>query len=219
MSISLQKGQKIDLVKDGDALSKIVVGLGWDPVGPKKEKVTIPAKGLGKLFGKKSKVVERVVSAAPTRDIDCDASVFMLDASGKIARSRDVVYYGRLDSDCGSINHTGDNLTGEGEGDDESIKVNLKAVPSQYKKLVFVVNIYNASRKRQHFGLIENAFIRIVDQATGKELCRYNLSDDYSDYTGIIAASISRKGNAWAFSAIGSPRMADQVSDLSNKYK
>ena len=184
MGVSLAKGQKIDLTKreDGKAgLSKILVGLGWDE-----------AQRSGGLFGPKP--------------IDCDASVILCGANGKAISSdynTSVIYFGNLRHPSGAISHMGDNLTGAGDGDDEQIVVDLNAIPSNIEKLVFVVNIYNADKRKQHFGMINNAFIRLEDMTNGIEFCRFNLSDNYGGMTGLIAGEIYRNNGEWKFNAIG----------------
>ena len=142
MSVSLEKGQKVDLTKGNSGLSKIIVGLGWDAVAH------TGAKGLfSSLLGKS------------TVDVDCDASVLMLDENNKLQGVSNLIYFGNLKSKDGSVTHTGDNLTGEGEGDDEVILVDLSKVPKNFKKLLFIVNIYDCIKRRQDFGMIKNAFI------------------------------------------------------------
>lgn len=195
MSINLQKGQKIDLTKGGAAggagLSRIMVGLGWDEA---------PSGGgglFGALFGGGSN---------SNADIDCDASAIMLGSNGKIVSSTindTCCFYGNLSMYGGAIQHQGDNLTGAGEGDDEQIMVDINSIPSYVDRVVFAVNIYKASERRQHFGMIRNAFIRLVDMSTGSELCRFNLSEGYTNMTGLIAGEIYRKNGAWKFNAIG----------------
>ncbi|VIB35618.1 Tellurium resistance protein [Clostridioides difficile] len=176
MSINLSKGDKIDLKKSNPGLSNILVGLGWDPVQQ---------------------------SGGGQADIDCDASVFMLNQEGKLSGIKDLIYFGNLKSACKSVLHTGDNLTGEGTGDDEQILVNLDKVPSNIHKLLFVVNIYNCVDRKQHFGMIENAYIRVEDQGNKKEIAKYNLSDNYSEKTTLIVGAIYRKDGSWQFKAIG----------------
>ena len=185
MSINLSKGDKIDLKKSNPGLSNILVGLGWDPVQQS-------GGGFFKsLFG------------GGQADIDCDASVFMLNQEGKLSGIKDLIYFGNLKSACKSVLHTGDNLTGEGTGDDEQILVNLDKVPSNIHKLLFVVNIYNCVDRTQHFGMIENAYIRVEDQGNKKEIAKYNLSDNYSEKTTLIVGAIYRKDGSWQFKAIG----------------
>jgi len=149
MSISLQKGQKVSLSKDNAGLAKVIVGLGWDEVGQ-----SSGGGFFGSLFGSSS--------SSSSEDIDCDASAIML-RNGKFVDKHDVVYFGNLSHKSGSVNHQGDNLTGAGEGDDEQIIIDLSRVPAEYDKIVMVVNIYDAVPRRQHFGMIKNAFIRLVD--------------------------------------------------------
>lgn len=200
MAISLQKGQKVDLTKGNPGLSKIMVGLGWDPVKQQ-------SKGLlGSLFGAKD------------ADIDCDASVLMLSENDKLSSNNDLIYFGNLRSKCGSILHTGDNLTGEGDGDDEEIIVELAMVPQNIKKLFFVVNIYDCIKRGQDFGMLENAFIRIVDMNTKTELLRYDLSENYSGKTAVMVAEIYRNGNDWKFGAIGEGTRDTSLSDIAKRF-
>lgn len=202
MGVNLQKGQKVNLKKsDGQALSRIRIGLGWDPV--KQEK-----KGglFGSIFG----------GSAP--DIDCDASVIVCKG-GRLASRDDVVYFGNLKHSSGAIRHTGDNLTGEGEGDDEQILVDLTAVPADYDKLVFVVNIYDCESRKQDFGMIANAFIRICDERTGEEFCRYNLSESYAGMTAMIFGEIYRYNGEWKFNAIGQGTKDTGLSALAKRYQ
>lgn len=188
MSVSLQKGQKISLTKEGGGLKKVMVGLGWDEARPQ-------ATGFfASLFAPKP------------ADIDCDAAVILCGADGKrigTSAKECCVYYGNLRHPSGAIVHQGDNLTGAGEGDDEQIMVDLSLVPANVDKLVFTVNIYDANVRKQDFGMIRNAFIRIVDMKGNNEICKYNLSDNYSGKTGVIVGEIYRHGNEWKFNAIG----------------
>jgi len=187
MSVNLVKGQKISLKKEGGSLKRVMVGLGWDEAQP-------TAKGLFAFLAPKP------------QDIDCDASVILCGENGKLV-SREIkktcVYYGNLKHPSGAVVHQGDNLTGAGEGDDEQIMVDLSMLPSEVAKLVFVVNIYDANVRRQHFGMIRNAFIRLVDLSNGKEICRFNLTEDYSGKTGMVVGEIYRSEGEWKFNAIG----------------
>ncbi len=188
MAINLQKGQKIDLTKqDGGQLTRVMVGLGWDE-----------AKGSkGGLFG-------MLKAATPT--VDCDASIILCGEDGKRlpgGANDCCIYFGNKVNSNGSIVHQGDNLTGAGDGDDEQVMVKLQELPANVDKLVFVVNIYQARQKGQHFGLIENAFIRLVDMDTNAEICRFNLTESYANMTGLVVAEIYRKNGAWKFNAIG----------------
>ncbi|MHC6202374.1 TerD family protein [Breznakiellaceae bacterium SP9] len=188
MSISLQKGQKISLEKDGGGeLRQVIVGLGWD-------------------------------TAETGATFDLDASAILLTAKGKMASSKDFVYYNNKKHASGAVWSTGDNLTGEGEGDDEQLIVDLPKVPREYDKIVFVVSIYDAAKKKQHFGLVNNAFIRIVDTDSNKELMKYSLSDSYQGKKSMIFAEIYRKDGKWKFAAIGEALDDDGVRALSQRY-
>lgn len=203
MSVSLQKGQKVDLTKGNAGLSKIMVGLGWDEVQPEK-------KGglLGGLFGGGKK-----------QDIDCDASAILLSEGGKLAGVPDVVYFGNLTHASNSVRHMGDNLTGAGDGDDEQIMVDLSTVPARYEKIVFVVNIYQARERGQHFGMVKNAFIRIVNAANNQELCRYNLSENYDNMTAMIFGEVYRHQNEWKFNAVGAATTDNGVGELAARFQ
>ena len=201
MGVNLQKGQKVNLKKsDGQALSRIRIGLGWDPVEQKKGGL------FGSIFG----------GSAP--DIDCDASVIVC-RGGRLAGKKDVVYFGNLKHPSGAIVHTGDNLTGEGEGDDEQILVDLTAVPADYDKLVFVVNIYDCESRKQDSGMIANAFIRICDERTGEEFCRYNLSESYAGMTAMIFGEIYRHNGEGKFNAIGQGTKDKGLNELARRYQ
>lgn len=195
MSISLQKGQKVSLTKESKGLSNVLVGLGWDAVEQKS--------GLFGLF--------------KSADIDCDATAILLK-NGKFADKSDVVYFGNLVHKSGTVRHMGDNLTGEGEGDDEQILIELSKVPQEYDKIVIVVNIYSAVQRKQHFGMIKNAFIRIVDGGTNKEMCKYDLTENYSGMTAMIFGEIYRHNGEWKFGAIGQGTKDTSISDLCRRY-
>ncbi len=203
MGINLQKGQKIDLTKGGGGLRQVMVGLGWDE-----------AQGsVGGLLG---------LFKSKPESIDCDASVILCGANGKII-SNDIkqtcVFFGNLRHPSGAIVHQGDNLTGAGEGDDEQIMVNLQQVPADVDKMVFVVNIYDARARNQHFGMIKNAFIRLVDMDKKTEICKFNLSENYSNMTGLVVGEIYRKNGEWKFNAIGQPvREASRLDALIKLY-
>ncbi|MFI8715786.1 TerD family protein [Brevibacillus brevis] len=197
--ISLQKGQKIDLTKGNAGLSKVLVGLGWDPV---KKSGGL----LGGLFG------------GGQANIDCDASVIMLNENGKFTKETNLVYFGNKRSGCGSVNHSGDNLTGEGEGDDEQISVELSRVPSDVHKLIFVVNIYDCVSRRQDFGMIGNAYIRIMNPSSRQELCKFNLTENYSGKTSLIVGELYRHSGEWKFAAIGEGTTDTSISHLVRRY-
>lgn len=201
MSINLQKGQRISLTKDNPGLKKAMVGLGWDPVKQQ-------SKGLlGGLFG------------GAQSQVDCDASVFMLDENDKIKSKENIIYFGNLKSKCASVQHMGDNITGEGEGDDEQIMVDLSSIPQNISKLVFVVNIYAAAQRKQHFGMIQNAFIRLVNVSDNKEMLRFNLSEEYSGKTSLYVAEIYRNNGEWKFIAVGEGDTSAGLNEMSKKYQ
>nr|MDH3175795.1 TerD family protein [Bacillus pumilus] len=199
MAITLEKGQRIDLTKGKAGLTNILVGLGRDPVSQ-------GGGFLGKLFG-----------GGGGADIDSDASVLMLK-NDKFTENKDLIYFGNLKSKCGSVEHTGDNLTGEGDGDDEQVLVNLSKVPGNVNKLVFVVNIYDALRRNQHFGMIQNAYIRIVDRSNNQELVKYNLKDEYAGKTSLIVGELYRHENEWKFAAVGDGTNDAKLADITRNY-
>lgn len=174
MPINLQKGQKVNLTKDNPGLKNVVVGLGWD------------------------------VNAYDTGgDFDLDAAAFLITDSGKVSRPEDFVFYGNLSHPSGSVQHMGDNLTGAGDGDDEQIKVDLSKVPADITKIAFTVTIYEAESRRQNFGQVSNAFIRIYNEVNGEEMLRYDLGEDFSIETAAVFGELYKNGNEWKFNAIG----------------
>ncbi len=175
MPISLSKGQKVDLTKTNPGLKKIVVGLGWD----------VNAFDSGSAF-------------------DLDTSIFMVGENGKCPTEKEFIFYGNLKHVSGSVEHLGDNLTGEGDGDDEQIKVDLSTVPANVQKIAFTTTIYDADVRRQNFGQVSNAFIRIMDGVTGTELIRYDLGEDFSIETAVVVGELYRYNGEWKFNAIGS---------------
>ncbi|MGW7356096.1 TerD family protein [Streptomyces sp. NPDC054802] len=173
MGVSLGKGGNVSLSKEAPGLTAVLVGLGWDV---------------------------RTTSGA---DFDLDASALLLNETGKVVSDQHFVFYNNLASPDGSVEHTGDNLTGEGEGDDESVKVNLAAVPAGVARIVFPVSIHDATARGQSFGQVRNAFIRVVNQAGGAELARYDLSEDASTETAMVFGELYRNGAEWKFRAVG----------------
>src|SRR6476619_4924634 len=173
MSVSLSKGGNVSLSTEAPGLSAVNVGLGWDA---------------------------RTTSGT---DFDLDASALLVDANNKILSDQYFIFFNNLTSPDGSVEHTGDNLTGEGEGDDEMIKVNLAGVPQEAAKIVFAVSIYDAESRSQNFGQVRNAFIRVVNQSGGSEIARYDLSEDASTETAMIFGEVYRNGNEWKFRAVG----------------
>ncbi len=195
MSISLQKGQKVNLSKGNAGLSKVVIGLGWDEVQQSK----------GGFFSKKP------------QSIDCDASALLL-INGKLSYKEDIVYFGNLRHPSGSVQHMGDNLTGAGEGDDEQIIVDLASVPAEYDRIVLVVNIYQAVQRKQHFGMVQNAFIRLVDARNNTEMCKYDLTESYPGMTAMIFGEVYRHNGEWKFNAIGQGTTDPGLGELANRY-
>ncbi|MFK4224822.1 TerD family protein [Streptomyces sp. CA-135486] len=173
MGVSLSKGGNVSLSKEAPGLSAVVVGLGWD------------------------------VRSTTGTDFDLDASALLVDANGKVVSDQHFVFFNNLKSPEGSVEHTGDNLTGEGEGDDEQIKVNLSGVPAEVDKIVFPVSIHEGESRQQSFGQVRNAFIRVVNQAGGAELARYDLSEDASTETAMVFGELYRNGAEWKFRAVG----------------
>ena len=173
MVLSLSKGQNISLSKEDATLQKIHIGLGWD---------------------------ERQTDG---KEFDLDASLFMLKDDGKVRSGADFIFYKQEDSACGSVHHTGDNRTGAGDGDDESIKVDLTGVPEDIQKLVVTVTIHDAEDRRQNFGQVANAFIRIANDESDTEIVRYDLGEDYSTETAMVFGEIYRHGGEWKFRAVG----------------
>ncbi|MBI2373380.1 MAG: TerD family protein [Deltaproteobacteria bacterium] len=173
MGVSLSKGGNVSLSKEAPGLKKILVGLGWD------------------------------ARASDGADFDLDASAFMCGASGKVRGDSDFIFYNNLKSADGSVEHTGDNKTGAGEGDDESLKVFLDKLPADIQKVVFCVTIHDAEARKQNFGMVSNAFVRIVNLDDNKEVARYDLSEDASVETAMMFAELYRNGAEWKFKAIG----------------
>ncbi|MGY0020866.1 TerD family protein [Streptomyces sp. cg35] len=173
MGVSLAKGGNVSLSKQAPGLTAVLVGLGWD------------------------------VRTTTGADYDLDASALLCGEDGRVLSDRDFVFYNNLTSPDGSVEHTGDNLTGEGEGDDESVKVNLSAVPAQVAKVVFPVSIHDAESRGQSFGQVSNAFIRVVNQADNQEIARYDLSEDASTETAMVFGELYRHGAEWKFRAVG----------------
>ncbi|MBZ9632941.1 TerD family protein [Clostridium sp. FP1] len=150
--------------------------------------------------------------------IDCDASALMLGENGKLSSNKGIIYFGNKSSKCKSVIHQGDNLTGAGAGDDEQIVIDLTKVPEDIAKIVFVVNIYNCASKRQHFGMIKNAYIRIMDKLANGELVKFNLSNDYDNMTSLIMGEVYRNNGEWKFTATGEGATATGIKELSARY-
>ena len=197
MSISLVKGQKISLTKDNEGLSKIAVGLGWDE-----------NKGLRGFF-------------SGGHSIDCDATAFLLrnDKLNSSSGTADEVSYRNGSAQNNCVKHSGDNLTGAGDGDDETINVDLDKVPEDVNKIIFVVNIYQAESRKQDFGLIKNAFIRVYNRENNQELCKFNLSDNYKGKTALICGEIYRHNEEWKFNAIGEGTNDKSITEMRARYE
>ncbi len=175
MPVNLSKGQKVSITKGNPGLSKVVVGLGWD-----------------------------INQFDTGGDFDLDAAAFLLNDTGKASKSEDFVFFGNLKHPSGSVEHLGDNLTGAGDGDDEQIKINLSLVPPEISKIAFTVTIYEAETRRQNFGQVNNAFIRIYNEDNGEELLRYDLGEDFSIETAVVFGELYKNNGEWKFNAIGS---------------
>ena len=173
MALSLSKGGNLSLSKEAPGMTKVLVGLGWD------------------------------ARSTDGQDFDLDASAFLLKADGKVRADSDFIFYNQLKSVDGSVEHTGDNRTGEGDGDDEAIKVDLSKVPADIDRIAFTVTIHEADARKQNFGQVRNAFIRIVNQDTNVEVGRYDLAEDASTETAMIFAELYRHGTEWKFRAVG----------------
>lgn len=173
MAVNLSKGGNVSLSKEAPGLTDILVGLGWD------------------------------ARATDGGDFDLDASAFLLAASGKVRSDADFIFYNNKDSADGSVNHMGDNLTGDGEGDDETIHVHLAKLAADVQKIAICVTIHNAEDRRQNFGMVQNAYVRIVNSADGNEIARYDLSEDAGTETAMVFGEIYRHGAEWKFKAVG----------------
>lgn len=172
--ISLKKGQEVDLSKSDIGLRRVVVGLGW-----------------------------KADATSEGEQVDLDASAFLLNRDGRVRNDTDFVFYNNLDAENGAVKHMGDSLTGQGDGDDEQIQINLQDLPFEVEKIAFAVTIHNAEDLQQNFGLVKSAFIRIFNQENGIELARFDLAEDASDETAFVFGEIFRDGEGWKFKAIG----------------
>lgn len=187
MALTLQKGGNLSLSKTDPTLTKILVGLGWDP------------------------------RATDGTEFDLDASAFLLDATGKVRGDADFIFYNQLKSSDGSIEHTGDNRTGAGDGDDEVLKVDLSRVPADVDKVAFAVTIHDAEARKQNFGQVGGSFIRIVNELSGAEIVRYDLAEDASTETAMIFAELYRNNGEWKFRAVGQG-YAGGLKSVANGY-
>lgn len=199
MAVNLSKGEHVNLTKSVPSLREVTVALGWD-------------------------MAERGYS------VDCDSSVFLLreSKSGLFGRKSqtprlldhdDIVYYGNKRHRNGCVIHHGDNLTGAGDGDDEQISVDLANMPSDVSSVVVAINIYDCVSRRQHFGMIRNCYARIIDDNTGTEICRYNLSSDYNKKTAVVIGTLDRHNDGWVFNAVGEGYNDDSIGALAHRYR
>lgn len=173
MPVALSKGGNVSISKEAPGLTKLKVGLGWD------------------------------VRATDGGDFDLDSVAFLLNAQGKVRADNDFIFYNNLKSPDGSVEHAGDNRTGAGDGDDEVIHVDLSKVPADVTKIAVCVTIHDAEARRQNFGMVNNAFVRIVNEATNAEVARYDLGEDASTETALVFAEVYRHNNEWKFKAVG----------------
>ena len=195
MAINLKKGQRISLTKEDPGLKQIMCGLGWD-VAP----------NSGGFFG-------------GNKQFDLDSSVICLDANKKLTDVKNIIYFGNLRHNSSAIVHQGDNLTGAGEGDDEIINIDLPLVPDNISYLIIAINIYKSKQRKQDFGMVDNAFVRLVNRNTNKELARYDLSGiEYRGMTGMILADVYRHNNEWKMAAVGNGFKIDTLADIAKLY-
>ena len=201
MAVSLRKGQGVDLRKVENDLSQITIGLGWDVAEEKRG-------FLGSLFGSKPE------------DYDLDAIAFLLGADGKLTEPKDVVFYNEMRHPSGALWLTGDNRTGDGDGDDEQIVVKLDQLPAKYQRILFIVSIYEGKKKNQDFSKVANAFIRAVD-GKGKEMCRFDISGEaaLAGHCSLTFAEVLRADGGWKFNAIGTPHATDRFVDVMRSYQ
>lgn len=188
MSVNLQKGARVSLSKEIAGLSKVLVGLGWD-----------------------------TNSSDTGAEFDLDASAFLLDKNGKVTNDRNFIFYNNLNSADGAVVHTGDNRTGEGDGDDESIEVDFSKLSKEVAEIAIVVTIHDATQRKQNFGMVRNAFIRIVDEVSKKEIAKYDLEEDFSTETAVEFGKLYFKDNEWRFNAIGNG-LKGGLSEFCKKY-
>lgn len=175
MAISLSKGQKVDLTKTNPGLDNVVIGLGWD---------------TNRYDG--------------GHQFDLDSSVFLVGSDSKVLNEKSFIYFNNQVSENGSVKHNGDNLTGAGEGDDETVDVTLSQVPADVQKVIFTITIHEADVRNQNFGQVDNSFVRVYNKATNEELIRYDLNEDFSIETAIVVGELYRHGGEWKFAAVGS---------------
>ncbi len=202
MGLNLTKGQKIDLVKKGESLGKLLVGLGW------KDARSSQSGGF----------LKKLMASFTQEEFDLDASVYMLESGDKLKFANDLIYFGNLDSDCRSVMHKGDNLVGGSGNDDEQVIVSLSTIPERIQKLIFVVNIYEAAKRKQHFGQVKDCYIRVYDESNRKELVRFNITDSHQGRTALIAGEVVRENGDWKFVAVGEGTNDLTLGDMNRRY-
>ena len=175
MAISLSKGQKVDLTKTNPGLDNVVIGLGWD---------------TNRYDG--------------GHQFDLDSSLFLVGSDGKVLNEKGFIFYGNKENENGSVKHNGDNLTGAGEGDDETVDVKLSQIPADIQKVIFTITIHEADSRNQNFGQVDNSYVRVYNKTTEEELIRYDLNEDFSIETAIVVGELYRHNGEWKFAAVGS---------------
>ncbi len=199
MAISLKKGQRISLTKEAPNLQQLMCGLGWD----------VAQKSGGGIFS----------GLSGSKGFDLDSSVICLNADKKLTDVKNIIYFGNLRHSSSAITHQGDNLTGAGEGDDEVINIDLPLIPPDIVNLVFAINIYKCSDRKQDFSMVNNAFVRLVDRASNKELARYDLSgSEYQGMTGMILAEVYHHKDEWKMAAVGNGFKVATLADIAKLY-
>lgn len=203
MSLLLEKGQSLNLTPDGSGLEYVIVGLGWDELSAEEQ------------------IRESLLLSLEDEDfgLDCDAFALLLK-DGKLTQGMgDVVYYKNLKHKSESVKHMGDNLTGHGKGDDEQIEIKIKKVPEEYNKIIVGMYIWQAKERKHHLGMLENSYIRVLNEANYNEICRYKFSDDYNGKTALICGELVRNNNKWSFTTIGKPVIADNFENILSLYR
>ena len=210
--VNLSKGAVVNLSKKAPGLTNVTVGLGWDPAD--KEKPAAKKGFFSKLFGG-----GETEPVSTTQTIDCDAFALLLK-NGHMKSRDDIVFFNNLRHRSGAVVHCGDNLTGDGDGDDEQIQIFLDKLPSDYTEVVLAVNIYQAHSKGQNFGKISNCFIRLVNEKNREEMCRYDISNtsEYNDKTAVIMGQLQKVNDEWEFKAMGTGHDVRSISDVANMY-
>lgn len=211
MTIKLKKGERINLSKERLGFSKVVVGLGWSE--------NKPSNIFENMFNSFKKIIDPEYSGG---DFDLDAVAILLQ-NGHFVRKKDLVFYNNKYHDSGCVKHMGDNLTGNAEGEEgdaEQIVIDLKTISPRYDRIILAVGIYQAFKRKQHFGMVKNAYIRLVDESTRREVCRYNLTDNYPDMTNVVFGELYRDDNKeWKFKAVGEGTQDENVCLLAVRYE